>query len=47
MIFVGKIFYKQYSRFPFITIAVIPSIAVFALFQEQVVSNLVAGAVKE
>jgi ABC-type glycerol-3-phosphate transport system permease component len=26
-----------------LTIAVIPSIAVFALFQEQVVSSLIAG----
>jgi raffinose/stachyose/melibiose transport system permease protein len=32
--------------FAAITIAVIPSIVVFAIFQEQVVSSLTAGAIK-
>ena len=41
-------FSKNYTAmFAAITIAVLPSIIVFALFQEQVVNSLVAGAMKE
>ena len=41
-------FSKNYTAmFAAITIAVIPSILVFAIFQEQVINSLVAGAMKE
>jgi raffinose/stachyose/melibiose transport system permease protein len=41
-------FSKNYTAmFAAITIAVLPSIIVFAIFQEQVVKSLVAGAMKE
>jgi raffinose/stachyose/melibiose transport system permease protein len=41
-------FSKNYTAmFAAITIAVLPSIIVFAIFQEQVVNSLVAGAMKE
>jgi raffinose/stachyose/melibiose transport system permease protein len=45
--FTSQFSFNYTAMFAAITIAVIPSIAVFALFQEQVVSSLVAGAVKE
>ena len=41
-------FSKNYTAmFAAITIAVLPSIIVFAIFQEQVVNSLVAGSMKE
>ena len=41
-------FSKNYTAmFAAITIAVLPSIIVFAIFQEQIVNSLVAGALKE
>jgi raffinose/stachyose/melibiose transport system permease protein len=44
--FTSQFSFNYTAMFAAITIAVIPSIAVFALFQEQVVNSLVAGAVK-
>ncbi|MCL2835070.1 MAG: carbohydrate ABC transporter permease [Treponema sp.] len=41
-------FSKNYTAmFAAITIAVLPSIIVFAVFQEQVINSLVAGSIKE
>jgi raffinose/stachyose/melibiose transport system permease protein len=41
-------FSKNYTAmFAAITIAVLPSLVVFAIFQEQVVNSLVAGSMKE
>ena len=45
--FTSQFSFNYTAMFAAITIAVIPSIAVFAIFQEQVVSSLTAGAVKE
>jgi raffinose/stachyose/melibiose transport system permease protein len=44
--FTSQFSFNYTAMFAAITIAVIPSIAVFAVFQEQVVSSLTAGAVK-
>jgi raffinose/stachyose/melibiose transport system permease protein len=44
--FVSQFSFNYTALFAAITIAVLPSIAVFALFQEQVVSSLTAGAIK-
>ena len=44
--FVSQFSFNYTALFAAITLAVIPSIAVFAMFQEQVVSSLMAGAVK-
>jgi raffinose/stachyose/melibiose transport system permease protein len=44
--FTSQFSFNYTAMFAAITIAVIPSIAVFALFQEQVVSSLTAGAIK-
>jgi raffinose/stachyose/melibiose transport system permease protein len=44
--FTSQFSFNYTALFAAITIAVIPSIAVFAIFQEQVVSSLTAGAVK-
>lgn len=45
--FTSQFSFNYTAMFAAITIAVIPSIAVFAIFQEQVVSSLTAGSVKE
>jgi raffinose/stachyose/melibiose transport system permease protein len=45
--FTSQFSFNYTALFAAVTIAVIPSIAVFAIFQEQVVSSLTAGAVKE
>lgn len=45
--FTSQFSFNYTAMFAAITIAVIPSIVVFAIFQEQVVSSLTAGAVKE
>lgn len=45
--FTSQFSFNYTAMFAAITIAVIPSIVIFALFQEQVVSSLTAGAVKE
>jgi raffinose/stachyose/melibiose transport system permease protein len=45
--FTSQFSFNYTALFAAITIAVIPSIAVFAIFQEQVISSLTAGAVKE
>jgi raffinose/stachyose/melibiose transport system permease protein len=44
--FTSQFTFNYTAMFAAITIAVIPSIAVFVLFQEQVVSSLTTGAVK-
>jgi raffinose/stachyose/melibiose transport system permease protein len=44
--FTSQFSFNYTAMFAAITIAVIPSIAVFALFQEQVISSLTAGAIK-
>lgn len=45
--FTAQFSFNYTALFAAVTIAVIPSIAVFAIFQEQVVSSLTAGSVKE
>lgn len=45
--FTSQFSFNYTAMFAAITIAVIPSIVVFAIFQEQVVSSMTAGAVKE
>lgn len=45
--FTSQFSFNYTAMFAAITIAVIPSIAVFAVFQEQVVSSLTAGSLKE
>ncbi|UWP57897.1 carbohydrate ABC transporter permease [Ruminococcus gauvreauii] len=45
--FTAQFSFNYTAMFAAITIAVIPSILVFAVFQEQVVSSMTAGAVKE
>ena len=44
--FTSQFSFNYTAMFAAITIAVIPSVAVFAIFQEQVVNSLVTGAVK-
>jgi raffinose/stachyose/melibiose transport system permease protein len=44
--FTSQFSFNYTAMFAAITIAVIPSIVVFAIFQEQVVSSLTTGAVK-
>ena len=45
--FTSQFSFNYTAMFAAITIAVLPSIIVFAIFQEQVVSSLVSGALKE
>lgn len=45
--FTSQFSFNYTALFAAVTIAVIPSIIVFSIFQEQVVSSLTAGAVKE
>lgn len=45
--FTAQFSFNYTALFAAVTIAVIPSIVVFAVFQEQVVSSLTAGSVKE
>lgn len=45
--FTNQFSFNYTAMFAAITIAVIPSIIVYALFQEQVVTSLTAGSVKE
>ena len=45
--FTAQFSFNYTAMFAAVTIAVIPSIIVFAVFQEQVVSSLTAGSVKE
>lgn len=45
--FTAQFSFDYTAMFAAVTIAVIPSIVVFAIFQEQVVSSLTAGSVKE
>lgn len=45
--FTAQFSFNYTAMFAAITIAVIPSIVVFAIFQEQVVTSLTAGSVKE
>lgn len=45
--FTSQFSFNYTAMFAAITIAVIPSIIIFALFQEQVVASLTAGSVKE
>ncbi|MDR0886165.1 MAG: carbohydrate ABC transporter permease [Clostridiales Family XIII bacterium] len=45
--FTSQFSFNYTALFAAVTIAVIPSILVFAIFQEQVISSLTAGAVKE
>ena len=45
--FTAQFSFNYTAMFAAVTIAVIPSILVFAIFQEQVVSSLTAGSVKE
>lgn len=45
--FTSQFSYNYTAMFAAITVAVVPSILVFAIFQEQVVSSMVAGSVKE
>lgn len=45
--FTAQFSFNYTAMFAAVTIAVIPSIVVFAIFQEQVVSSLTAGSVKE
>lgn len=44
--FTSSFSFNYTAMFAAITIAVIPSIAVFAVFQEQIVNSLIAGSVK-
>ena len=44
--FTAQFTFNYTALFAAVTIAVIPSITVFAIFQEQIVSSLTAGAVK-
>jgi len=45
--FTSQFSFNYTALFAAITMAVIPSIAVFAIFQERIVSSLTAGAMKE
>lgn len=45
--FTSQFSFNFTAMFAAITISVVPSIAVFAMFQEQVVSSLTEGAIKE
>ena len=45
--FTSQFSFNYTALFAAVTIAVIPSIIVFAIFQEQGVSSLTAGSVKE
>lgn len=45
--FTAQFSFNYTAMFAAVTIAVVPSIVIFAVFQEQVVSSLTAGAVKE
>lgn len=45
--FTAQFSFNYTALFAAITMAVIPSIAVFAIFQERVISSLTAGAMKE
>lgn len=45
--FTSQFSFNYTAMFAAITIAVIPSILVFAIFQEQIVTSLTAGSVKE
>ena len=45
--FTSQFSFNYTAMFAAITIAVLPSIAVFAIFQKQVVNSLVAGSLKE
>lgn len=45
--FTAQFSFNYTALFAAVTIAVIPSIVIFAVFQEQVVSSLTAGSVKE
>ncbi len=45
--FTAQFSFNYTAMFAAVTIAVIPSIVVFAIFQEQIVSSLTAGSVKE
>lgn len=45
--FTAQFSFNYTAMFAAVTIAVIPSIVIFAIFQEQVVSSLTAGSVKE
>lgn len=45
--FTAQFSFDYTAMFAAVTIAVIPSIVVFAIFQEQIVSSLTAGSVKE
>lgn len=45
--FTAQFSFNYTAMFAAVTIAVIPSVVVFAIFQEQVVSSLTAGSVKE
>lgn len=45
--FTSQFSFNYTAMFAAITIAVIPSITVFAVFQEQVISSLTAGSLKE
>ena len=45
--FTSQFSYNYTAMFAAISIAVLPSILVFAIFQEQVVNSMVTGAVKE
>ena len=44
--FTSQFSFNYTALFAAITIAVIPSITLFAIFQEQVVSSMTAGSVK-
>jgi len=45
--FTAQFSFNYTAMFAAVTIAVVPSIVIFAVFQEQVVSSLTAGSVKE
>jgi len=45
--FTAQFSFNYTALFAAVTIAVIPSIIVFAIFQEQVISSLTAGSIKE
>lgn len=45
--FTAQFSFNYTAMFAAVTIAVVPSIVIFAIFQEQVVSSLTAGSVKE
>ena len=45
--FTSQFSFNYTAMFAAITMAVIPSIVIFAIFQEQIVSSLTSGAVKE